>query len=138
MYIILAGCAQQGSSTPLSLSLNAGGTEAVDIVASAGSGVVSSISGEIDLTTSASGGDGTYSFLWTVTETDDPTSSFAINSLGVRTAARYNTLMINGTIPASVHDPPASGIYTLRCTVTDGTGSSTFVEKNIVLTALAT
>ena len=138
MYIILTGCAQQNVGTALLIAFDAGGTEVVDIIAPAGSGVVSSNSGEIDVTASAGGGDGSYSFSWTVTETDDPTNSFTVNSLGVRNNARYNSLTINGTIPANAFDPPEVGEYTLRCTVTDGTGSSAFVEKVVTITALAT
>tara|TARA_B100000963_G_C22316552_1_gene532375 strand:+ start:208 stop:624 length:417 start_codon:yes stop_codon:yes gene_type:complete len=134
MYIILTGCAQQNVGTALLMAFDAGGTDAVDIFATAGSGVVSTLLGEIDITASASGGDGSYSFSWTVTEADDPTNSFAVNSLGVRNNSRYNSLTINATIPANVFDPPETAIYTLRCTVTDGTGSSNFVEKDIILT----
>ena len=128
--------AKRGS--PLGITIDAGGTETLDVPATAGSGTISTGSGQIDLSTTATGGDGSYSYAWTVTETDDPTNSFSVNSAGTQNANRYNDLTLNVAIPASVHDPPNAGIYTLRCTVTDGTSATAFVEQVIPVTGIPT
>jgi FlaG/FlaF family flagellin (archaellin) len=135
-YVIMGFGAHANRSVPLAISLNSGFTEALDIAAPAGSGTVSSNAGEIDMTASASGGDGSYSYAWTVTEAADTGNNFAVNAAGTQNAAQYNTLTINGTMPSSRFDPPNSAIYTLRCTVTDGNSDTAFVEQNVAINAV--
>ena len=94
-------------------------------------------SGQVDSTASASGGDGSYSFAWTITElVDDGAngSSSAVLANGTQNAARYNTATFRVTIaaalagapPAPVNPPPqfSRATYRLRCTVTDGNGDT--------------
>ena len=61
--------------------------------------------GEADSTATASGGDGSYSFAWTVTETADDGqngNSCAVLSEGTKTNARYNTATFRVTVAALI------------------------------------
>jgi len=127
MYITLMGCAQQGSSTPLAASIIIDGSaplvDLVEHAVPAGSGAfVTGISGVPiwDISVVATGGSGSYTYSWQNGEIRDPSNVFSVSSVGTTNAARYNTLRIAGTIPASASDPPNDCLYELTCTVDDG------------------
>jgi len=127
MYITLMGCAQQGSSTPLAASIIIDGSaplvDLVEHAVPAGSGAfVTGISGVPiwDISVVATGGSGSYTYSWQHGEIRDPSNVFSVSSAGTTNAARYNTLRIAGTIPASASDPPNDCLYELTCTVDDG------------------
>jgi hypothetical protein len=88
----------------------------------------SSGAGEIDMQATASGGDGSYSFSWTLVSENDPTNSFSIN-LGTTNNAdgSWNDAVITTTFtgpPGPGNDPPPPGEFEIKCTVTDGTGTT--------------
>lgn len=136
---------------PLSLSLNVTATTInVDVsgVPPDQSGTVDTNAGNADSTATASGGDGSYTYAWTVTETADDGangSSCAILSEGTKTNARYNTATFRVTVaaaiagdpPGPVNPPPSftQATYRLRCTVTDG-NSDTATADYIVTIAV--
>lgn len=127
MYIVLAGCSQQGASSPLAVSIiEDGSAPLVDLIenaAPAGSGAfVTGISGVPiwDISVVATGGSGSYTYSWQHGEVRDVNNVFSVGSAGTTNAARYNTLAIDGTIPGSALDPPNDALYELACDVDDG------------------
>ena len=135
----------------LSLSLDVTGTNiGVDLggVPPDQSGTVDTNAGEADSTATASGGDGSYSFAWTITEVSDDGqngSSCAILAEGTKNAARYNTATFRvtkaaelaGAPPAPVDPPPffSQAVYRLRCTVTDGNGDTATADYTVTIAA---
>jgi len=138
-------------TTPLSLSLNTTETiinitDRAAAIPPDSSGTVDTNAGEADSTATASGGDGSYSFAWTIIETSDDGqngSSCAILSEGTKTNARYNTAtfrvtfaaQLAGVPPAPVNPPPSfnSADYRLRCTVTDGNGDTDTADYTVTI-----
>ena len=147
-YTILGfGSHPSRGAAPLSLSLSVTTTNiSVDLnaIPPDQSGTVDTNAGEADSTASASGGDGSYSFAWTVTETADDGangSSCAILSEGTKTNATYDTATFRVTVaaaiagvpPAPVEPPPnfSEATYRLRCTVTDGNGDTATADYTV-------
>ena len=129
MYLAVAGaCAEQeaNASTPLSLSITTPGD--VTIVVPPGSQGGSSNSGDISSTATASGGDGSYTYAWTLSEIADVDQGFSINSQGTTTNATYNTATVstnyNNQLPPPPPPPPPQATYRVSCTVTDGNGDT--------------
>lgn len=135
----------------LSLSLSVTSTQiTVDLggVPPDQSGTVDTNAGEADSTASASGGDGSYTFAWTITETADDGangSSCAILAQGTKNAAQYNTATFRvtkaaelaGDPPAPVNPPPSfsEATYRLRCTVTDGNSDTATADYTVTIVA---
>ena len=99
MYLALVGTCQQGSGpAALSITLDTDEIEALDLVAPDSEHPVETVAGQIDLTATAAGGDGSYSYSWTVPEQGDDsnTASGVIQILqaGSTKAAQYNTLTL--------------------------------------------
>lgn len=134
MYIILTGCAQQGSSSPLAISIT---EPAPVIIIGSPSSTISSIAGEIDSIATATGGDGSYTYAWTLTESRDDANAFSINSAGTTNGVRYNDATINGGTPASALDPPNTAFYDMACTVTDGNGVTATATRTVSVEARA-
>ncbi len=135
----------------LSLSLSVTNTNiAVDLgaIPPDQSGTVDTNAGEADSTASASGGDGSYTFAWTIIETTDDGangSSSAILSEGTKNAAQYNTATFRvtkgaelaGAPPVPVDPPPSfsQATYRLRCTVTDGNSDTATADYTVTVVA---
>ena len=134
MYIVLAGCAQQGASSPLAISIT---EPAPVIMIGSASSTISSGAGEIDSTATASGGDGSYTYAWTLAENRDDANVFSINSAGTTNGVQYNDATINGVTPASALDPPNTAFYDVSCTVTDGNGDTATDTKTFSVEAMA-
>ena len=139
MYIVLAGCAQQGASSPLAASLD--GASLQDIAQNVGGATGSVVTfttnpGEIDITVNASGGDGSYTFTWTLSknvENSDNGNRFSVASTGTTNAARYNTATFNGARPASGGGAPFNAEFLARCEVQDGAGDIVNVDVPITI-----
>lgn len=151
-YTVL-GFGSHPSRGPAALSLSLSTTSTtIDLRSGIGgvppdqSGNVDSNAGDADSTASASGGDGSYSFAWTVTETADDGSngsSCAVLSEGTKTNAQYNTATFRVTVgaqlagapPAPVEPPPnfTQATYRLRCTVTDGNGDTATADYTVTI-----
>ena len=112
------------------------------------SGTVDTNAGEADSTATASGGDGSYSFAWTITEVSDDGqngSSCAILAQGTKNAAQYNTATFRvtkgaelaGAPLAPVNPPPSfsQATYRLRCTVTDGNSDTATADYTVTIVA---
>lgn len=102
--------------------------------------------GDADSTATASGGDGTYSYAWTVVEISDDGengSSCAILSEGTKTNAQYNTATFRVTVAAQLVGAPAQPVqpppnftqaeYRLRCTVTDGNSDTATADYTVTI-----
>ena len=137
MYIVLAGCAEQGSSSPFAASLDGGYTELHDEIQSAGSGTVTTASGAITASVTASGGSGSYTYSWSVSEISDLNNAFSVNSTGTTNGSTYDTLTIDCNIPANASDPPNDAVYEISCTVSDGVASDIVVSFNLAINAIA-
>jgi hypothetical protein len=128
MYISLMGTCQQGSGpAALSITLDNEDLELLDLAAPNFEHPVSTGAGQIDVTATAAGGDGSYSYAWTVSELgdDDDTGTGVIQilSAGTTNAAQYNTLTLRSN---ATPGGPTEASYSLKCTVTDGTGATAF------------
>ena len=110
-------------------------------------GTSDSNAGEADSTATASGGDGSYTFAWTITETSDDGqngSSCAILAQGTKNAAQYNTATFRVT-RAQLFDPLSGPVdpapqfnaaqYRLRCTVTDGNSDTATADFTVTIQA---
>ena len=130
MYLGVAGaCAEQAAnaSTPLAISL--AGPDPLTIVVPPGSSGATSNPNEVVVTATASGGDGSYSYSWGITEDSDPSDAFAVDDLGTINQERYNDAIFSTSFsvplpPAPPPEPPESAEFTIKCTVTDGTGAT--------------
>ena len=124
------GVVQNASGAALAVSIiEDGSAPLVDLVehsAPAGSGAfVTGISGVPiwDISVVATGGSGSYTYAWSNSEVRDVANVFSVSSAGTTNAARYNTLAIAGTIPASALEPPNDCLYDLTCDIDDGVNS---------------
>ena len=114
-------------------------TDIVEHAASAGSGSFVTGTGGVptfDISVSATGGSGSYTFAWTNSEVDDPQGVYSVSSVGTTNAAQYNTLALNGTMPASASDPPNDCVYQVSCRVQDGAGGDITVSRNLAFVAI--
>ena len=134
----------------LSISLSATSTNIALTEQAAGippdqSGTVDTNAGQADSTASASGGDGSYTFAWTITETSDDGqngSSCAILAQGTKNAAQYDTATFRLTVgqvfdpvTGPVNPPPqfSQAVYRLRCTVTDGNSDTATADYTVTV-----
>jgi len=142
MYIILAGCAQQGSAAPLAASLDIPSLiDLVDVIGSETGSVVTftTVAGELDATVVATGGDGNYTYSWTVTklvDNSDTGNRFSVASSGTTNTARYHTLTINGARPGLATDPPFDARFLARCNVQDGVGGNVNVDVPLIVNGI--
>jgi len=131
MLPTMFGCAQQGSGSPLAVSITTPDT--VLIAVEVGQSGGQSGAGDITSTATASGGDGSYSYAWSLTEVEDFDGAFAIVTQGTTNAATYDTAEVS----TNYHNqeplpppnpppppPPNPAVYRVSCTVTDGTGAT--------------
>ncbi len=132
----------QNAGSPLEASLITDGSaplvDLIEFPAPAGSGAFTTNAGGVptfDVSVVASGGSGSYTFAWTNQETRDDTNVFSVASTGTTNAAQYNTIGILGATPSS-GGQIATGIYNLRCTVSDGT-DTVVVNRSVTLNAIA-
>ena len=121
----------------LSISLDLDELEPMDLGAPNVAHPVDTTPGQIDVTATAAGGDGSYAYAWTVAEQgdDDNTGSGVLQvlSAGTTNAAQYNTLTIRSN---ATPGPPTEATYQLTCTVTDGTGATASVSIDQPLVGL--
>ena len=131
MLPTMIGCAQQGSGPgALAVSLTNNGDDFLDLSGIGGEEFpVSSGAGQIDLTATASGGDGNYSYAWSITEGGDTnninTGNIQVSDTGTTNQAQYNDAIVTGfDTGLTGEDPPVEGTLFFTCTVTDGTGAT--------------
>ena len=142
MYIILTGCAQQGSFTNLSASLDGGSlSDTADMSASATGSIVSftTLVGVLDATVIPADGTGSYTFSWAVHKTNensDTGNRFSVASTGTTTGATYNTLTINGARPASAGQG-FDAEFEAVCTISDGVSPNVNIAVPFVVIAVA-
>ena len=132
------GTCQQGSGpAALSITLNFDELEQLDLAAPDVAHPVDTGFGQIDVTATAAGGDGSYTYAWTVAEDGDNKNTgsgvLQILSAGTTNAAQYNTLTVRSN---ATPGPPTDATYELTCTVTDGTGATASATVNQPILAL--
>lgn len=130
VYLGVAGaCAEQeaNASSPLSLSITT--PDDVGIEVPMGQTGATSNAGDIVSVATATGGDGSYTYSWTLIEEEDPTNEYSIASQGTTTNATYSDATISTSFsnvmpppPAPPPMPPPPARYAVACTVTDGNG----------------
>ena len=133
--------AKRGS--PLAVSIIEDGSapliDNIEHPAPAGSGAFTTGAGGVpiwDISVSATGGSGSYTFTWTNSELNDTFNVYSVNAAGTTNAAQYNTLAITGATPASATDPPADCLYRLSCRVQDGAGGDITVNRERAIVAI--
>ena len=143
-YSVLGfGAHPSRGGAPFAVSVIADGSAPlVDIIehpAPAGNGAFTTGAGGVpiwDISVSATGGSGSYTFTWTNSETQDTANVYSVASAGTTNAAQYNTLSVTGATPASASDPPADCEYTVSCRVTDGAGGDITVQHPLSCIAI--
>lgn len=142
-YVVCGFGSHPSRGTPFAVSIIEDGSapleDIVENAAPAGSGTFTTGASGVpiwDLSVSATGGSGSYTFTWSNSEVRDPAGVFSVSSAGTTNAARYNTLAITGTIPSSALDPPNDCEYELSCRVQDGAGGDITVTRNCALVAI--
>ena len=82
MYLAVAGaCAAGNAGTPLAASIDNADFTDVVLKDVEGGGAFTTSQGQFVATVSPSGGSGSYTFSWSITEDADPTSSFSVASI---------------------------------------------------------
>lgn len=142
-YVVCGFGSHPSRGTPFAVSIVIDGSAPlIDLIENAdvaGSGAFTTGASGIpiwDVSVVATGGSGSYTYTWSNSETRDPNNVFSVSSLGTTNAARYNTLAIAGTIPASALDPPDDCLYSLSCRVQDGAGGDITVSQDCALVAI--
>jgi len=118
MFPLVSGVAMGQGPAALSISLNKDTFDPLDLAGPDVAHPLDSSAGQIDVTASAAGGDGSYTFAWTLSELGDSGNILAVLAAGTTNQAQYNTLTLRST--ASAGAPPAEVTYRIICTVTDG------------------
>ena len=134
MYLGVAGaCAEQAANASSPLKVDITDVDSIQIVVPLGQNGGSSAVNDITSVATATGGDGSYSFSWTLTEVEDFDGGYSINTQGTTNTATYDTAIIdtnfNNQPPAPPPAPPpppapSPAIYRVSCTVTDGNGDT--------------
>lgn len=130
MYVFLA---HSKGPPPLSITLNVENLDPLDMAGPNAAHPISTGAGQIDITASAAGGDGSYSFAWTTQELGDSGNILAVLAAGTTNAAQYDTLTLRST---ATPGPPAEINLAIKCTVTDGTGASANITINQPVVAI--
>ena len=130
MFPLVSGVAMGQGGPALAVSVANNGIS--DFIAEGAIGEdfpITTGNGAILMVATASGGDGSYSYSWAVTEQGDTdniaTGNIQLSNAGTQNAATYDDSNIRafdtGINPG---DPPIESAYSYTCTVTDGTGAS--------------
>ena len=142
MYIILTGCAQQGSFTNLSATLDGASlVDTADMSASATGSIVTftTLAGALEATVIPANGTGSYTFSWAVTKTNENSDNgnrFSVNSTGTTNGPTYNTLTIDGARPASAGQG-FDAEFEAVCTISDGVSPNVVIAVPFVVIAVA-
>jgi len=130
VYLGVAGaCAEQEASSPLSLSITT--PDDVQIVVPVDQTGGTSNAGDIVSVATATGGDGSYTYSWSLIELADATNEYSIASQGTTTNATYQDATVSTSFsnvvpppPNPPPSPPPPADYRVSCTVTDGNGDT--------------
>jgi hypothetical protein len=123
---------------PLALSISDPSTVNPIEITGSPSTTATTSAGLIISNATPTGGDGSYSYSWALSEVMDMGNNFSVHSQGAATASQtFDTSRITGTTPASPLDPPNSAVYRIACTVTDGTGATISAQVDFPVDAFA-
>ena len=137
----------QGASGAAALGVSVSSTGINEFIAEGiigeGQFPITTGNGAIVMVATASGGDGSYSYSWAVTESGDTnniaTGNIQLSNAGTQNVATYNDSNIRAfETGMSAGDPPIEALYSFTCTVTDGTGAtaSDFGRVQVVVVGL--
>ena len=129
-YTVLGFGSHPNRSSPLEATTS--GTDQLEMLGISPGSSRTSSAGEIDVTCSAQGGSGSYTFSWAVAEASDPDNAVTIAAAGTQNVANYNTLRLTGS---NADPPPNPAEYRLSCTVSDGVDSVTVHHMITVMIA---
>lgn len=102
----------------------------------AGGSSTTSGAGELDGTVTPSGGSGSYTYTWSLSEVDDPDDKFVVSTAGTQNAAQYNTARFTCSSNLAGGDPPPQDAqYQVRCIVNDGV--TTFAVTQMIVIGLS-
>lgn len=147
MYIALVGTCQQGSG-PAALSigeLEPFGDKSIEFEGSITEDYpLSSEPGQISLAATVTGGDGSYTWEWTIAETsgdDGSTSSgnIQVSDFGTKTGSgqpTYDDAIITANAAGQSDGDEVAALLTITCTVTDGTGASVAASHQMQVSAI--
>jgi len=130
MFPLVSGVATGQGGAALAVSVSRDGIR--DFIAEGAIGEdfpITTANGDIIMTATATGGDGSYSYSWAVTEQGDTNNILGGNLIlvnpGTQNAATYDDSNIRALDTGLTQgDPPIEALYTYTCTVTDGTGAT--------------
>jgi hypothetical protein len=139
------GVVQQGSSSPLAVSIASNNSPTNVTIATGGPGTsATSAVGAIDYTATPSGGTAPYTYAWVLSEQADPNpppGAFAINTQGTTNAAQYDTGRIDGSFPGGGPGPPpppaGNATYRVVCTVSDSGGATPVAAQDDFIVIIA-
>lgn len=137
------GTAQQGSGpAALGVSITIANSEFPPFEGVAGEDFPQETNpGDIDLIGVGSGGDGSYSFAWSITESGDNsninTGNVLISSVGTQNVAQYDDVIVRGVDTGLTSGDVVEAVYTFTCTVTDGTGATAQTSEDVRVTLVA-
>ena len=122
------------ASLSLSLDVTAGDLE---IVGPAGGTVTGAIADfGINITATASGGAGGYSYAWTNFELADDDNVFSVNATGTTNQSRYDGLILAMNTTGDLGGEEHAGSYRIRCTVTDSASATATADFNLNVTGI--
>lgn len=139
------GVVQGASGTPLGISIANNGISNFTASGVVGEDFpIETNNGAIDMTATATGGDGSYTFLWNVSEAGDNDNIASGNiqqSAGTatsdRNAAQYNKCRIKFFDTGLFGGEVIEASYRFACTVTDGTGATATIRDRVNCTLVA-
>tara|TARA_B100002019_G_C21085093_1_gene505731 strand:+ start:303 stop:749 length:447 start_codon:yes stop_codon:yes gene_type:complete len=131
MYIAFMGTTQQGSGpAALAVSLTNNGDDFLDMGGVGGEDFpISTEAGQMDFTATASGGDGSYDYAWSITESGDDnnisTGNIRVTDTGsTNRDPQYNDAIVTGLDTGLAAGDVVEAMLFINCTVTDGTGAT--------------
>ena len=130
------GSRAKRGAAPLSLSLNVTSGD-LEVVGPAGGTVTAGIVDfGINITATASGGAGGYSYAWTNTEMADDDGVFSVYATGTTNASSYSGLVIAMDTSGDFGGEEHTGSYRIRCTVTDSASATATADFTLNVTGI--
>ena len=130
------GSRAKRGAAPLSLSLDITAGD-LEVIGPAGGTVTAGMADfGINITATASGGAGGYSYAWTNTEMADDDGVFSVNATGTTNASSYNGLVIAMDTSGDLGGEEHTGGYRIRCTVTDSASATATADFTLNVTGI--
>jgi len=147
MYIALLGTCQQGSG-PAALAIEdiePFGDKSIEFEGSIGEDYpLSSVAGQIAFAATVTGGDGNYTWVWSIVEQfgDDQninSGNIQVSDAGTTTGSgqpTYDDAIITANSAGQSDGDEVNALLNITCTVTDGTGASVATSQQMEVNAI--